>query len=154
MYRIVEHNCAIWAVAQRYGQACTSEIDFIRTVLPEATSSGCSTWSPAPATAPTRCARHAEAVSDDSTADIRVLIDDVLTHGSLEARGRLERRLQAIAEQLLLGDDSHTAADQALTYLEADPYYFWSGYARARIARRFSPMLLSILVSGSELGGT
>ena len=34
VYRIVEHNCAIWAVAQRYGQACTSEIDFIRTVLP------------------------------------------------------------------------------------------------------------------------
>jgi predicted ArsR family transcriptional regulator len=36
-YRIVEHNCAIWAVAQRYGQACTSEIDFIRAVLPDAT---------------------------------------------------------------------------------------------------------------------
>ena len=36
VYRIVEHNCAIWAVAQRYGQACTSEIDFIRTVLPDA----------------------------------------------------------------------------------------------------------------------
>jgi DeoR family transcriptional regulator, suf operon transcriptional repressor len=35
-YRIVEHNCAILSVAQRYGQACTSEIDFIRTVLPEA----------------------------------------------------------------------------------------------------------------------
>ncbi len=35
--RIIEHNCAIWAVAQRYGQACTSEIDFIRTVLPGAT---------------------------------------------------------------------------------------------------------------------
>jgi len=37
LYRIVEHNCAIWAVAQRYGQACTSELDFIRAVLPEAT---------------------------------------------------------------------------------------------------------------------
>jgi DeoR family suf operon transcriptional repressor len=36
VYRVVEHNCAIWAVAQRYGQACTSEIDFIRTVLPDA----------------------------------------------------------------------------------------------------------------------
>ena len=36
-YRIVEHNCAIWAVAQRYGQACTSEIDFIRAVMPDAT---------------------------------------------------------------------------------------------------------------------
>jgi DeoR family transcriptional regulator, suf operon transcriptional repressor len=37
VHRIVEHNCAIWAVAQRYGQACTSEIDFIRAVLPDAT---------------------------------------------------------------------------------------------------------------------
>lgn len=36
VYRIVEHNCAIWAVAQRYGQACTSELEFIRSVLPEA----------------------------------------------------------------------------------------------------------------------
>ena len=36
VYRIVEHNCAIWAVAQRYGQACTSEIDFIRAALPDA----------------------------------------------------------------------------------------------------------------------
>ena len=37
VYRIIEHNCAIWAVAQRYGQACTSELDFIRAVLPDAT---------------------------------------------------------------------------------------------------------------------
>jgi DeoR family suf operon transcriptional repressor len=37
LYLIVEHNCAIWAVAQRYGQACTSELEFIRAVLPEAT---------------------------------------------------------------------------------------------------------------------
>jgi DeoR family suf operon transcriptional repressor len=36
-YRIVEHNCAILAVARKYGQACTSEIDFIRTVLPGTT---------------------------------------------------------------------------------------------------------------------
>jgi predicted ArsR family transcriptional regulator len=35
-WRIVEHNCAILAVARKYGQACTSEIDFIRTVLPGA----------------------------------------------------------------------------------------------------------------------
>jgi DeoR family suf operon transcriptional repressor len=34
VYRIVEHNCAIWAVAVKYGQACTSEIEFIRAVLP------------------------------------------------------------------------------------------------------------------------
>jgi len=37
VYLITEQNCAIWAVAQKYGQACTSEIDFIRAVLPEAT---------------------------------------------------------------------------------------------------------------------
>ena len=36
VFRIVEHNCAIWAVAQRYGQACTSELDFIRAALPDA----------------------------------------------------------------------------------------------------------------------
>jgi len=33
VFRIVEHNCAIWAVAERYGQACISELEFIRTVL-------------------------------------------------------------------------------------------------------------------------
>jgi DeoR family suf operon transcriptional repressor len=36
VYRVIEHNCAIWAVAQKYGQACVSEIDFIRAVLPGA----------------------------------------------------------------------------------------------------------------------
>jgi DeoR family transcriptional regulator, suf operon transcriptional repressor len=36
LFRIVEHNCAIWAVAQRYGQACSSEIEFIRAALPGA----------------------------------------------------------------------------------------------------------------------
>ncbi len=35
-YRLVEHNCAIANVARRYGQACTSEIEFIRAVLPGA----------------------------------------------------------------------------------------------------------------------
>jgi DeoR family suf operon transcriptional repressor len=34
VFHLVEHNCAIWAVAQRYGHACASEIDFIKTVLP------------------------------------------------------------------------------------------------------------------------
>jgi len=33
---ITEHNCAIASVARRYGQACTSELDFIRAVLPDA----------------------------------------------------------------------------------------------------------------------
>ena len=32
-FLIVEHNCAIWAVASRYGQACNSEIEFIQSVL-------------------------------------------------------------------------------------------------------------------------
>jgi len=36
VFRIVEHNCAIWAVAQRYGQACASELDFIRAALEDA----------------------------------------------------------------------------------------------------------------------
>ncbi len=35
-YRIVEHNCAILGIAERYGQACSSEIEFIRSVLPDA----------------------------------------------------------------------------------------------------------------------
>jgi DeoR family transcriptional regulator, suf operon transcriptional repressor len=35
-FRIVEHNCAILGIARRYGQACSSEIEFIRSVLPEA----------------------------------------------------------------------------------------------------------------------
>jgi predicted ArsR family transcriptional regulator len=32
-FLVVEHNCAIWAVASRYGQACTSELDFIQSVM-------------------------------------------------------------------------------------------------------------------------
>ena len=35
-FLIVEHNCAILGIALRYGQACGTELDFIRTVLPEA----------------------------------------------------------------------------------------------------------------------
>jgi len=35
-YRVVEHNCAIATVARRYGQACSSEIEFLRAVLPGA----------------------------------------------------------------------------------------------------------------------
>ncbi len=35
-FLIIEHNCAIAAVANRYRQACSSELDFIRAVLPEA----------------------------------------------------------------------------------------------------------------------
>ncbi len=35
-FTIREHNCAILAVAQRYGHACGSEIAFLREVLPDA----------------------------------------------------------------------------------------------------------------------
>jgi DeoR family suf operon transcriptional repressor len=35
-FRIVEHNCAILAVASKYGAACGTELDFIREVLPGA----------------------------------------------------------------------------------------------------------------------
>jgi predicted ArsR family transcriptional regulator len=36
-YRVVEHNCAIATVARRYRQACTSEIEFLRALLPGTT---------------------------------------------------------------------------------------------------------------------
>jgi len=36
-WRIVEHNCAILTVAQRYGHACSSELDYLRAALPDAT---------------------------------------------------------------------------------------------------------------------
>ncbi len=36
-FAIIEHNCAILAVALRYGNACSSELEFIRVVLPDAT---------------------------------------------------------------------------------------------------------------------
>ena len=35
-YRMTLHSCAIWAVASRYGQACATELEFLREVLPEA----------------------------------------------------------------------------------------------------------------------
>jgi DeoR family transcriptional regulator, suf operon transcriptional repressor len=35
-FLIVEHNCAIAAVAATYRQACSSELEFIRAVLPDA----------------------------------------------------------------------------------------------------------------------
>ncbi|MDQ6726514.1 MAG: MarR family transcriptional regulator [Actinomycetota bacterium] len=35
-FRIVEHNCAVLDVAERYGQACSSEIAFLRQSLPDA----------------------------------------------------------------------------------------------------------------------
>jgi DeoR family transcriptional regulator, suf operon transcriptional repressor len=35
-WEVVEHNCAILDVAQRYGMACTSELAFLREALPDA----------------------------------------------------------------------------------------------------------------------
>ncbi|MGI8810561.1 MAG: helix-turn-helix transcriptional regulator [Acidimicrobiales bacterium] len=35
-FRIVEHNCAVLDVAERYGQACSSEIAFLRQAVPDA----------------------------------------------------------------------------------------------------------------------
>lgn len=35
-FQIILHNCAIWGVASRYPQACSSELDFLREVLTEA----------------------------------------------------------------------------------------------------------------------
>ncbi|HEU0167617.1 MAG TPA: helix-turn-helix domain-containing protein [Chloroflexota bacterium] len=35
-FRITEHNCAILDVARRWGQACTTEIAFLREALPDA----------------------------------------------------------------------------------------------------------------------
>jgi predicted ArsR family transcriptional regulator len=35
-YKVTLHNCAIWRVASRYEQACTTELGFMREVLPEA----------------------------------------------------------------------------------------------------------------------
>lgn len=35
-YRINLRSCAIWTVANAFGQACTSELELIRTLIPEA----------------------------------------------------------------------------------------------------------------------
>ena len=36
-YRINLHSCPIWAVATQYTQACTTELEFIRDLMPDAT---------------------------------------------------------------------------------------------------------------------
>jgi predicted ArsR family transcriptional regulator len=35
-FRINLHNCAIWAVANQYPQACASELDYLRALIPAA----------------------------------------------------------------------------------------------------------------------
>jgi len=34
-YRMTLHSCAIWGVASQYAEACTTELEFLRKVLPE-----------------------------------------------------------------------------------------------------------------------
>ena len=36
-FRINLHNCAIWAVANRFPQACAAELDYLQALIPEAT---------------------------------------------------------------------------------------------------------------------
>lgn len=36
-YRINLHSCPIWSVANRYRQACSAELDFLRDLVPDAT---------------------------------------------------------------------------------------------------------------------
>jgi predicted ArsR family transcriptional regulator len=36
-YRVAERNCAIFAVAREHPQACSTELEFLRAALPEAT---------------------------------------------------------------------------------------------------------------------
>lgn len=40
-YRMTLHSCAIWAVASKYAQACATELEFLREVLPEAEIQRC-----------------------------------------------------------------------------------------------------------------
>jgi hypothetical protein len=54
----------------------------------------------------------------------------------------LEQWLDDVRERLRDGEDVD-AVDQALAYLEADPYYFRSGYARAKLARSLAQASLS-----------
>lgn len=35
-YRVALHSCAIWSVATRFGQACSTELAFLQEVFPEA----------------------------------------------------------------------------------------------------------------------
>ena len=37
VFRLRLHSCAMWNVASHYGQVCTSELDFVRNLIPEAT---------------------------------------------------------------------------------------------------------------------
>ena len=99
----------------------------------------------------------------DAGTDITALVRDVLANGqtlaehtrSLSPDARwvsggdaymrwsaicegLNRRLEELGDRVILDDDAHDAVDEVLTYLELDPYYYWSGFARTRMARRLA----------------
>ena len=58
--------------------------------------------------------------------------DDERYDGSLD----VDASITALGERLLRGEPE--AVDEALAFLERDPYFFRSGYARERIARRLA----------------
>jgi hypothetical protein len=64
-----------------------------------------------------------------------------LSRRSVVAQNRLDQWLRGIEEALGAGDAS--AGGPALAYLEADPYYFRSGYARCHLAGRLSLVALT-----------
>ena len=52
-----------------------------------------------------------------------------------------EVEIRALERNLERGDAA--AVDRALTYLEADPYYFRSGYARQRVGRKLAHQVMT-----------
>jgi hypothetical protein len=78
----------------------------------------------------------------DPEAEVRRLVDELRASGcSVDARTRLDEAWGEIELALTAGDRS--AGGAALAYLEADPYYFRSGYARCRLAGRLSAVKLA-----------
>lgn len=69
-----------------------------------------------------------------------------LSTAALAVRNHLSQSLREIGDALAAGDAS--ASGLALTYLESDPYYPGSGYARGRLAGRLSQVKLAEPQSG------
>jgi len=59
-YRINLHSCPMWAVANRYRQACAAELDFLRDLIPDATVQRVTHETNGPTPAPTKSALAAE----------------------------------------------------------------------------------------------